>query len=76
MNIKEISNNIFKLRKEKKWSQERLAREADIPFTTLTKIENGTTKNPSIETLIKIANALGVTVDILISESKNAKSNK
>lgn len=76
MNIKEISNNIFKLRKEKDWSQEKLAREADIPFTTLTKIENGTTKNPSIETLIKIADALGVTVDALITENKNAKSNK
>ncbi len=69
MKISAISGNIKQRRLDKNWSQEELAREADIPFTTLTKIENGTTKNPSITTLAKIAKGLGVGVDALINNT-------
>ena len=69
MKISAISGNIKQRRLDKEWSQEELAREANIPFTTLTKIENGTTKNPSIATLAKIAGALGVGVDELIDNN-------
>jgi transcriptional regulator with XRE-family HTH domain len=47
-------------------SQDKLAKKADIPFSTLAKIEGGYTPNPSIETLIKISDALGVGVDELL----------
>ncbi|MBU0548929.1 MAG: helix-turn-helix transcriptional regulator, partial [Candidatus Omnitrophica bacterium] len=36
-----ISKNIRKLRKEKGFSQEKLARAADISLNTLTKLESG-----------------------------------
>jgi transcriptional regulator with XRE-family HTH domain len=58
--------NIKKLRNKKSWSQEKLAREADISYQTLIKIEQNRIKNPKIETLIKIAQALGVSIDDLI----------
>ncbi|MCB9789981.1 helix-turn-helix transcriptional regulator [Candidatus Nomurabacteria bacterium] len=70
METSKLAENIKRLRLEKDWSQEKLSREADIPFTTFTKIENGTTKNPSVETIAKIAKALNVTLDELIKESK------
>lgn len=66
METSKIAENIKKYRKQMEWSQEQVAREAGIPFTTFTKIENGTTKNPSIETLVKIAKALDVSVDDLV----------
>ncbi len=47
-------------------SQDELARKADVPYTTLTKIETGVIKKPSVYVVAKIAKALGVSVDDLI----------
>jgi transcriptional regulator with XRE-family HTH domain len=58
--------NLVKLRKQKRWSQERLAREASISYNTLIKIERNGIKNPKIETVIKLSKALSVTIDELI----------
>lgn len=71
MDISTIGQTIKKLRNEKGWSQDELARIAGVPFTTVAKIETGVIKNPSIEKMAKIAKALGVKVDELIPiESK------
>lgn len=59
--------NIKVLREKKSWTQEKLAREADISYQTLIKIEHGGIKNPRLETLIKIAKSLEVSIDKLIS---------
>jgi len=58
--------NLKKLRQKKGWSQEKLAKEADISYNTLIKIERGRIKNPKLETLIKLAKALGVSIDELV----------
>ena len=58
--------NLRELRKQKGWSQERLAREANISYHTLIKLEQNNIKNPKIETVIKLANALGVSLDELV----------
>ena len=58
--------NLKKLRKQKGWSQEKLAREAGISYQTLIKIEQGRIKNPKLETLIKLAKALGTSLDKLV----------
>ena len=60
-----LSENIKKLRKQKKLSQDKLARLADIPYNTLVKIESGKSNNPTFGTLSKLANALGVGLDDL-----------
>jgi len=61
-----IANNLRKLRKAKRLSQERLARLADVANNTIVKIEAGKNKNPTLDTLKKIAKALEVSVDDLI----------
>lgn len=58
--------NIKELRNKKGWSQEKLAREADISYQTLVKIERSGIKNPKIETMIKLAKALDVSIDELV----------
>jgi len=70
-----IGSKIKKLRLEKDLTQEELARKADIPYATLLKIENDTVKNPTINTLQKLAQALEVSVDFLINlnNKKNGK---
>ncbi len=64
--VSALAKNIRRLRQEKQWSQDELARKADIPFTTLTKIETGVIKKPSVFTVEQIANALDVSIEKLI----------
>ena len=61
-----LGQKIQKLRKEKGMSQDELARKADIPYTTLTKIEIGVIKKPSVFAVAKIAEALKISLDELI----------
>jgi transcriptional regulator with XRE-family HTH domain len=62
-----IATNLKKLRSEKGYSLEKVARLADLSLNTIVKIETGTNQNPTIETLQKIAKALDVEVDHLIN---------
>jgi len=64
--ISPIGKNIKKLRKQKGLSQDRLSKLADISYNTVIKLESGGITNPSINTLQKIAKALGVLVDNLL----------
>lgn len=61
-----IATNLKKLREAKKLSQEKLARLADVANNTIVKIEAGKNKNPTLETLTRIAKVLDVNVDDLI----------
>jgi len=61
-----ITQNLRKLRKAKGLSQEKLARLADVANNTIVKIEAGKNKNPTLDTLQKIAKALEVSIDDLI----------
>jgi len=58
--------NLVKLRKQKNWSQEKLAVESSISYNTIIKIERGGILNPKIETVIKLADALGVSIDKIV----------
>jgi len=63
-----ISENIRKLRQKKGISQDRLSKEADIALNTVVKIETGESPNPTVETLEKIAKALGVSMADLFKD--------
>lgn len=66
MSNNQIAENLKKLRAKKGLSLEKIARLADLSLNTIVKVENGVNKNPTIETLTKIAKALEVGVDDLI----------
>lgn len=61
-----LAMNVKKLRKQKQLSQDKLARLADIPYNTLVKIESGKSNNPTFGTLLKLANALKISIDELV----------
>lgn len=63
-----ISDNLKKIRAEKGYSLEKVARLSELSLNTVVKIENGANKNPTIDTLSKIATALEVNVDNLIKK--------
>jgi len=62
-----LGKKIKKLRTGLGLSQDELARKADVPYTTLTKIETGVIKKPSVYVVAKIAKALNITLDDLIN---------
>ena len=61
-----LAENLRKLRGNKRLSQDRLAKLADVANNTIIKIEQDENRNPTLETLKKITKALGVSIDKLI----------
>ena len=64
----DISERIKYWRKEKGMTQDSLAKKADIPYTTIAKIESKIVTNPRMDTLLKIAAGLDVRIEELIKE--------
>ncbi|MDP3901045.1 MAG: helix-turn-helix transcriptional regulator [bacterium] len=63
---KTIGGKIKVWRKKKNLTQDALAKTANIPYTTIAKIESDVIQNPSLQTITKIADGLGITIDDLI----------
>ena len=61
-----IGKNIKKYRNKLGISQDVLSKRANLAFHTIAKIEAGSTPDPRIETVKKIADALGVSLDDLM----------
>lgn len=61
-----FAKRIRELRNKKGLSQEKLARLADVSFTTIVKIESGDSKHPTIQTMAGIAKALDISLDELV----------
>jgi XRE family transcriptional regulator of biofilm formation len=61
-----IGDNIRKFRKKKALPQDNLARAADIPYATLTKIKSSVVKRPSVQNVAKIAKVLGINIERLL----------
>lgn len=61
-----VGENIKKYRIKLDLSQEELAKKAGVKYTTLTKIESGVIKKPSVFVMAKIAQALNVSIENLI----------
>ncbi len=62
---KAVGRRIRELRKQKGWSQEHLADEADVHRTYMWGIEAGR-RNPSLKHLTRIADALDVPIAALV----------
>ncbi|OGE81047.1 MAG: hypothetical protein A3C04_00540 [Candidatus Wildermuthbacteria bacterium RIFCSPHIGHO2_02_FULL_45_25] len=61
-----IGSNFKKLRAQKDYSLEKVARLAELSLNTVVRLESGVNKNPTIKTLTRIAHALDVNVGDLI----------
>ena len=65
-NNETIGDKIKLLRNKHGLTQDKFARKADLPYTTLTKIETNVITKPSIQTVMKIAKGLGIKIDDLM----------
>ncbi len=72
LQVKNLAERIKKLRVKAGFTQEAFAKMAGVPYSTLTKIESGKIKNPSVFVMMRIADALAVSVDELVKGGKSA----
>jgi transcriptional regulator with XRE-family HTH domain len=70
--LKLLADRIKFLRRAKDWSQEQLAERAAIQRSYLADLERGR-RNPSVRTLVKVANALGIAVSALFDGEVKGK---
>lgn len=61
-----LSENLKTIRKKRRISQKSLAQSSGVSYSMVSKLESGEQKNPSLDTLDKIATALNVTVSQLM----------
>ena len=72
-----LGEKIKTLREERGWTQNELSRRATIARTNLASIETGKVKNPSTNTLLRLARAFGIRPEELYEAAgyiKNAKA--
>jgi transcriptional regulator with XRE-family HTH domain len=61
-----IGENIKRVRNKIGLTQDDLVRKSSVKHTTLTKIESNVVIKPSVQTVAKIAQSLGVSVEDLL----------
>ncbi|NOQ75456.1 MAG: helix-turn-helix domain-containing protein [Crocinitomix sp.] len=74
-NTLNIGSKINLLRKEKGWSQGELAKNIDASREIIGKYERNENL-PSVEMIVKMANAFNVTVDFLVGQGEHASYDK
>jgi transcriptional regulator with XRE-family HTH domain len=61
-----LPDSLRRARKTAGWTQQKLAQEAGLSLVVITKIEQGVTKDPAMSSLVKMADAMGLSIDDLI----------
>ena len=67
--LNRYAKRIKELRKIAGWSQQRLAEEARLSYNAITKIEQGASRYPTIQTMIKLADAFKISLDELVERN-------
>lgn len=62
--VEQLGMRITYLRKQRGWSQEDLSLEANVNKNYISDLERGR-RNPSLEILERIADAFGITLEVL-----------
>lgn len=66
----ELQENIKKLRKKRGWSQAELAEKVGTHLTHINRLEKGK-YNPSLDILLKLADAFEVSLDVLVHDDND-----
>lgn len=61
-----LADNIKKYRKKMGWSQQKLAEKSGLSYNAIAKLEQGVAKQPTIQTICKLADAFLISIDDLI----------
>jgi len=61
-----IKERLRQLRNKAGWSQQKLAEKAGLSYNVVTKIEQGVARRPTIQTMMKLADAFQISIDELV----------
>ena len=61
-----LGKRLKEVREKRQWSQSELEDRSGIPSVMISQFETGVRKNPSAATLVKLANALAISMDYLL----------
>lgn len=61
-----FGRKLKELRKKNSWSQQKLAEKAGLSYNAITKLEQEAALHPTIQTIAKLADAFGITIDDLV----------
>lgn len=61
-----LSKRLKELRRQRNWTQQKLADKGGLSFNTITKIEQGASVDPTLKTLLKLADVFGISLDELV----------
>jgi transcriptional regulator with XRE-family HTH domain len=61
-----LAKRVKECRKQKGWTQQKLAEKTGLSFNTITKIEQGIGDSPTLKTLLKLVDVLEVGLDELV----------
>ncbi|WP_159672340.1 helix-turn-helix domain-containing protein, partial [Streptomyces mexicanus] len=65
-NLPRLGRSLLDLRNERGWSRKDLAERSGLSYPYISQLENGD-REPSFDTLTKLAQAFGLTVDALLA---------
>jgi transcriptional regulator with XRE-family HTH domain len=68
-----FGRRLRELRDKRGWTQEELSERAKVPAAMISHFETGVRGAPSADNLVKLANALEVTIDYLLGRSEEAQ---
>jgi len=68
-------DNLLEIKKEKNMSTKLIAERSNLPEKTVTRVLSGRTTNPYIDTLDRIATALGCTIGDILAGTKAVVGN-
>ena len=60
-----FGERLTKLREQRGWSQQDLAKQAGVPYMTIWRAEAQTHRYPRMDVAKRIARALGISLDVL-----------
>ena len=69
-----MKTDIKRIREENGETQFELSMATGIQNSYISKLENGTIENPGIETIVKIADHYGVSVDSIVGRDGNGRA--
>lgn len=71
MDINKVANNLKNIREKKGLSQSQLSKSSGVSNVYISNLENAIKKNPSLDLITKLANALGCSVNDILGEEEN-----
>lgn len=66
-----LAKRLKECRKQKGWTQQKLAEKTGLSFNTITKIEQGIGDSPTLKTLLRLSDALEIGLDELVGAKRN-----